>query len=392
MLYIVTGAPCSGKTTYVQEHKQDTDVVIDLDFLAQALGSKDLYEHPRAIKATALSARKQAIKTCIENNFNAWVVDTKPSKESIETYKQAKAEFIALDIDEETCLQRCEQENRPQQTREAIEQYFHSKGGKMKTKEFNVEVKEAGEEKHSITAYASTFDRIPDSYGDVVAKGAFADFIAKIEETGEKIPLLFGHRTDDPMMNIGVITSVEEDEKGLKVTADFDMDNPNGAYAYKLVKEGRLYKLSFAYEVLDECPVELEDGIKANELRKMNVYEVSLVPIPANQNAQVVEVKTADIAKEIVEKYGEEIAEETKIEVSQGLTDKLKKIQELAQELDKVISELEFADDTEDDTNEVNDEVNAAAEEQKSEELKSAILTTLIDIELTKEFKDGNKA
>lgn len=214
----------------------------------------------------------------------------------------------------------------------------------MQTKTFDLKLKEASEDenKPSIVAYASTFDREPDSYGDVVAKGAFANFIERIKETGEKIPLLFGHRTDDPMMNIGVVTAIEEDEKGLKVNADFDMENPNGAYVYKLVKEGRLYKLSFAYEVLDEAPVELENGIKANELREMNVYEVSLVPIPANQHAQVIEAK-------------------------------------------KIISDEKCADDTEKNP-QVNDGVNGKTpEEQQSEELKGQVLKTLIEIELNKE-------
>ena len=47
-----------------------------------------------------------------------------------------------------------------------------------------VEVKAA--ENGSITGYASTWTREPDSYGDVVAKGAFEECIKKIkEEKGE---------------------------------------------------------------------------------------------------------------------------------------------------------------------------------------------------------------
>ena len=45
--------------------------------------------------------------------------------------------------------------------------------------------------------------------------------------------------------------------------------------------------------MLDAAPVELADGTKANELRKMDLFEVSLVQIPANQHAEVVEVKDA---------------------------------------------------------------------------------------------------
>lgn len=142
-----------------------------------------------------------------------------------------------------------------------------------------------------ITAYASTFDRVPDAYGDVVAKGAFKDTLRAWEDSGRPIPLLFGHNMEDPDYNIGRVTSAEEDGRGLRVTAVFDPDNPKGQYVRKLVNEGRVAKLSFAYDVEDEGTVTLEDGTKANELRKLDLYEVSLVTVPANSHAEVLESK-----------------------------------------------------------------------------------------------------
>lgn len=48
----------------------------------------------------------------------------------------------------------------------------------MNTKTISIDVKaEAG----TITGYASTWTREPDSYGDVVAKGAFEENIAQIK-------------------------------------------------------------------------------------------------------------------------------------------------------------------------------------------------------------------
>lgn len=35
----------------------------------------------------------------------------------------------------------------------------------------------------------------------------------------------------------------------------------------------------------------MEDGTKANELRKLELFEVSIVPIPANQNAVMTDIK-----------------------------------------------------------------------------------------------------
>lgn len=145
-----------------------------------------------------------------------------------------------------------------------------------------------------VLAYASTFDRVPDSYGDVVARGAFAKTLADWQASGNPIPLLFGHRTDDPRMNLGSVIEAEEDERGLKIRARFDEENEIAQYTRKLVKEGRLTKLSFAYDTLDSAPVVLENGTSANELRELKLYEVSLVPIPANDLTEVIEAKDGE--------------------------------------------------------------------------------------------------
>lgn len=148
-----------------------------------------------------------------------------------------------------------------------------------------------------VKGYASTFDREPDAYGDVVAPGAFAKSLERwkeLNEEGKYIPLLWGHDTDDPKSNIGRVVEAVEDERGLLIIAEFDADNEKAQYVRKLVQEGRVYQFSFAFEIRDQAPVELENGVKANELRDLELFEVSLVQIPANQHATVEEVKAAE--------------------------------------------------------------------------------------------------
>lgn len=164
----------------------------------------------------------------------------------------------------------------------------------MFKKDYSVQFKAAGDDGGHIVAYAATFDREPDSYGDVIAPGAFKNTLEEWKVSGNVIPLLFGHRTDDPAMNIGGVDSIEEDERGLRIEATFDKDSETAQYVRRLVLEKRLSKLSFAYDVLDEGTITLDDGRKANELREIKLFEVSLVPIPANGHAEVVEAKAAD--------------------------------------------------------------------------------------------------
>lgn len=162
----------------------------------------------------------------------------------------------------------------------------------MRFKDYDAAVSDDG---GTITGYASTFDRDPDSYGDVVAPGAFSDTLKAWEASGHPIPLLFGHRTDDPFMNIGAVTSAEEDEKGLRFTAEFDPESETAQYCRRLALQGRCVKFSFAFDVLDEGTVTLEDGRKANELRKLDLFEISLVPIPANHHAGLEDVKAGRV-------------------------------------------------------------------------------------------------
>ena len=174
-----------------------------------------------------------------------------------------------------------------------------------KFKEFALH-KSADEEKDSgtISGYFSTYDRIPDAYGDIIAPGAFTDTIKAREESGHPFPLCWNHDLDQI---IGKVDTIEDTDKGPLMTASF-FDTPLAQEKRAIVQSGVVYQFSFAYDVEDWEEVELEDGRKANELRKLNLFEVSIVPIPANQNAVVTDIKSGrrnrksdeDIIKQII--------------------------------------------------------------------------------------------
>lgn len=150
---------------------------------------------------------------------------------------------------------------------------------------------EDGLKEGEFLVYPSTFTREPDAYGDVVAKGAFLDNLKQWEESGNTLPGLYGHRMDDPDFFVAGASEMGEDDHGWWVKGEFDLESPKGKQVYRLVKGRRLNQLSFAYDVIDEGGVELEGGRKANELRKLKVYEFSFVPVGANQDTSVVAVK-----------------------------------------------------------------------------------------------------
>ena len=146
-------------------------------------------------------------------------------------------------------------------------------------------------EEGQFLVYPSTFTRTPDSYGDVVKKGAFLDTIKEWKESGNMLPGLYGHRLDDPDFFVAGAEEMGEDDHGWWVKGRFDLESPKGQQVYRLVKGRRLNQLSFAFDILEDGAVEIEDGVKANELRKLKVYEFSFVPIGANQDTSVVAIK-----------------------------------------------------------------------------------------------------
>lgn len=226
-----------------------------------------------------------------------------------------------------------------------------------------VEEKDGG----AVRAYASTFDRVPDAVGDVVAPGAFDKTIESWKSSGKPIPLLWGHDTDDPFSNIGAAVDYGTDERGLWFDAEFDADNEKAQYVRKLVKEGRVFQCSFAYAVKDAAPVELENGVKANELRELDLFEISIVQIPANQNATVEEVKACDGQSVNAVVDGEQIEQKAGRRNSAKDADELRKVASAANQILEVVNGL-LADDETDTTDEVDEgEAEKSAEGASSQ-------------------------
>ena len=214
----------------------------------------------------------------------------------------------------------------------------------MKIKEMQVKYRDDGN--GQIEGYASTFIRKPDSYGDVVKQGAFTKTLEERWNGGKGIPFLWAHKMDDLKAFIGT-AEAEEDEKGLHFVATFD-DTEEAQKVRQLYKDGRLRKFSFAYEVKEEGLVTLEDGTKANELRELELFEISAVTVPANEDAGVVDVKAAEP------------------EVKSGARNSKKDADRISQAialLKEVLGEMDPEDD-EDEAEETDD----AKEEQKANE------------------------
>jgi uncharacterized protein len=133
-----------------------------------------------------------------------------------------------------------------------------------------------------IAGLASTWWGEPDAYNDVVQPGAFAESIAE-----RPTKFLFEHHTP-----IGKQLEIRETDEGLYGRWSV-VGTTAGTDAYKLAKAGVLDALSIGY-----IPLEWEiraDGVRV--LQKCQLFEVSAVSIPANENAVITDVK-ADVSRQ----------------------------------------------------------------------------------------------
>lgn len=220
-----------------------------------------------------------------------------------------------------------------------------------KYKSFELKAKDDGT--GMIAGYFSTYDEEPDSYGDIIKPGAFTETIKKREESGHPFPLCFNH---DFSSIIGAVNSITDTEKGPYIEATF-LDTELAQDVRKMLQSGAIYQFSFAYDVLgwEEPNEEQKKKGIFNILTKLEVFEISVVTVPANQNAVATEVKSVEPETKQGRRNSQKDAEV------------IKQIRDLAQSL--LDSEDEDKPTQEDDAKsaEAEPEVNATAEEPKDD-------------------------
>ena len=133
MITIVTGPPCSGKSTYIREHCADGDVIVDMDRLALALTVEgtDPFEYGEKVRRVAMAARGAAVKEALivaqgERYFGVWIIHTDPSPDVRASYRAMGGRIVEMNPGRDVCLERLK--SRPVQNqaiaRKVIDEYY----------------------------------------------------------------------------------------------------------------------------------------------------------------------------------------------------------------------------------------------------------------------------
>lgn len=156
----------------------------------------------------------------------------------------------------------------------------------IEIKTFSLKVNDV-DSKGNIRGYASTFGNVDLGF-DIVDKGAFKK---SIKENNGKFPILADH---NPSKQIGWNLRAEEDEFGLYVEGQIDLNVQDGREKYSLAKTaleiGAKMGLSIGYMTIKAEPDREKPMVR--RLKELKLFEYSIVTFPMNTEAMVTGAKS----------------------------------------------------------------------------------------------------
>ena len=118
-IVLVAGPPGSGKTTYVQTHREPSDVVVDYDLIAEAFG-----EPAHAEQSPAAMVARGAVLTAIRKGRlpvgRVWVVSANPNAELLFPAHRT----VLVDPGRDEVMDRCRKAGRPSRWFQLVDDWY----------------------------------------------------------------------------------------------------------------------------------------------------------------------------------------------------------------------------------------------------------------------------
>lgn len=139
-----------------------------------------------------------------------------------------------------------------------------------------------------IEGLASPFGGSPDSYGDIVMPGAFAESLARHRAEGAAPPMLWAHDAARP---VGRWDEIAETSEGLHVAGQLNLATAAGRDAFEHTRAGDVGGLSIGYHVPPGgASLNRETGVRT--LARIELHEISITTLPAARMARITGVKS----------------------------------------------------------------------------------------------------
>lgn len=151
---------------------------------------------------------------------------------------------------------------------------------------FSFEVKEASDS-GIIEGYSAVFNNI-DFGDDIIEPGAFKK---TIKEKKGKWPVLWQH---DPSVRIGINLEATEDDYGLKIREQLNLESPKGkeeiAFAKMSLEHGLPFGMSIGYRTIKATPDKERPSVR--RLQELKMWEHSHVTFPMNDKTLITAAKS----------------------------------------------------------------------------------------------------
>lgn len=130
MVYLIYGSPCSGKSTYINEHMKAGDIVCDVDRIYSAISLNEEHQtelYAQEVASWLNSSLLDIIRDRKGKWKNAYVVSLANTEEKLQQAKdRIKAdECIFIDTPYEVCMERAKE--RPFYFQWLIEEWFETR-------------------------------------------------------------------------------------------------------------------------------------------------------------------------------------------------------------------------------------------------------------------------
>ncbi|MFJ4515207.1 AAA family ATPase [Streptomyces sp. NPDC088816] len=110
MLYVITGPPAAGKSSWIQAHATARDIVIDLDRIALSLTGPGApqWNHDPLVQRVAQRARFAAIDEAVRHldEVDVYLIHTMPSPKARAKYQRLGARIVVVDPGEDVVRER----------------------------------------------------------------------------------------------------------------------------------------------------------------------------------------------------------------------------------------------------------------------------------------------
>ncbi|MFF1961005.1 AAA family ATPase [Streptomyces sp. NPDC058220] len=118
MLYVITGPPGAGKSSWIRAHATARDIVIDLDLMALAMagpGASD-HDHSPELLRVVYRARQAAVHEAeqLVDRVDVYLIHTMPQAKALARYRRLRARIVVVDPGEAVVRQRVADMRQPE--------------------------------------------------------------------------------------------------------------------------------------------------------------------------------------------------------------------------------------------------------------------------------------